>query len=156
MNARAALGSASESKNEGDAVNAAPKKERKPRGKKTEALAKTEGHDLENQQKATAFKTLQQLNETEQRLTAARGYQTGQNLAAIESGAQLAGYADKRTAAQIARLEDIVASLEHNAANYDPLAVLGDLGFLQDETEADELKKKLEDFLTFDFNKVSH
>lgn len=117
------------------------------------AIAKSEGHQLANDQRQEASELITGLERQEQVYTAARGYQKGQNLANIELAAKIAGVSDTLTEAALDRIEALKSSLNDGLQNHNPLDVLDELGLLRNKEETNELRQKTVDLDTDD---VSH
>lgn len=140
----------------GQSEPATEPKKRARKSKKESALSATPGHDLVEEQKEKIFTNLANLNEAEDRLRTAKGFQRGQRAAAIEAVAEQQGYAETRLNIQMEVLGDMVTQLEANRKNYSPIDVLGDLGFLPTTEEETEILEKINNFLSLDFSSVSH
>lgn len=121
---------------------AKPKRGRRKANPDT-AIAKSEGHKLANEQKLEAAEFVSGLEKQEQILTAARGYQKGQNLAQIEEAARVAGIVDTLTEQSLTRIAALRLSLQDGLTNHDPLAVLDELGLRRTGEETAELRQKI-------------
>jgi hypothetical protein len=107
------------------------------------AIAKSEGHKLANEQKIEAAEFVSGLEKQEQILTAAKGYQFGQNLARIEEAARVAGIVDTLTEGSLTRIAALRLSLQDGLTNHDPLAVLDELGLRRTGEETADLREKI-------------
>lgn len=137
------LTSASENgNNESTGSEAKPKRGRRKINPDT-TIAKSEGHKLANEQKLEAAEFVSGLEKQEQILTAARGYQKGQNLAQIEEAARVAGIVDTLTEQSLTRIAALRLDLQHGLTNHDPLAVLDELGLRRTGEETAELRQKI-------------
>lgn len=118
------------------------------------AIAKSNGHDLMNQQQSEASELVEGLAEQEQKLIAIKGYQDGQNLARLRLAAQTAGTVDVLTVAALDRIESLQEGLKRGLENHNPIEVLSGLGLNRTAEETQELRDKLkgldgEDFSCF-------
>jgi hypothetical protein len=137
------LTSASENgNNEPVGSEAKPKRGRRKTNSDT-TIAKSEGHKLANEQKIEAAEFVSGLEKQEQILTAAKGYQFGQNLAKIEEAARVAGIVDTLTDSSLSRIAALRLSLQDGLTNHDPLAVLDELGLRRTGQETADLREKI-------------
>ena len=121
---------------------AKPKRGRRKTNPDT-AIAKSEGHKLANEQKLEGTEFVSGLEKQEQILTAARGYQKGQNLAKIEEAARVAGIVDTLTDSSLSRIAALRLDLQDGLTNHDPLAVLDELGLRRTGQETADLREKI-------------
>jgi hypothetical protein len=141
-NLKSLSGTESEPIEQATSSESKPKRGRRKANPDT-AIAKSEGHKLANEQKLEAAEFVSGLEKQEQILTAARGYQKGQNLAQIEEAARVAGIVDTLTEQSLTRIAALRLSLENGLTNHDPLAVLDELGLRRTGEETAELRQKI-------------
>lgn len=107
------------------------------------AIEKSEGHRMANTQRQEAAELVTGLERQEQILTAAKGFQDGQNLAKILLAAKTAGASEVLVEATLDRIGALKNSLQDGLQNHDPLDVLDGLGLLRNGTETNDLRAKI-------------
>lgn len=132
-------------------------KVRKPRAsrKKKEgegAIAKTEGHQLVDDQRSNASELISGLSHQEQVYAATLGYQEGKQLAAIQIAGKTAGKLDALANQTLDNINALRETLQNNADNYNPVGFVADLGFNMGDDESQELRAKLAEFDREDLN----
>ncbi len=139
-----------------NATEPTPTKARRGRKKKESdetAIAKSEGHQLTNQQQAETAELLGGLDQQERQLTAYLNYQQGQDYAKLAIAARTAGMTDVLVGASLDRIETLKQNLRNNLTNHNPLAVLDELGLNRSEEETQDLRQRAKDFDPDEFNR---
>jgi len=141
----------------GGATEPTPTKAKRGRKKSAtnpeSAIAKSEGHQLANQQQAETAELLGGLDQQERQLTAYLNYQQGQDYAKLAIAARTAGMTDVLVGASLDRIDALKQNLDNNLRNHNPLAILDDLGLNRSKEETDELRSKFKDFNPDEFNR---
>lgn len=141
----------------GDTAEPTPTKAKRGRKKSAtnpeNAIAKSEGHKLTNQQQSEAAELIGGLEHQEQMLIATIGYQEGQNRARLRLAAQTAGTVDVLTAASLERIQALQEGLKTNLETHNPLDILAGLGLSRTPEETQELREKIEGLDEEDFSR---